>query len=222
MTQLCQCSPSLVLLKPNQLCPWPYPWAKNMLSEKRKKNMSCPVFFYLALGGEIWLYKSRRIWRAECCWDGVMHWGHPPGDSDILWSSLQLRRGRCMTNGTANQETYVIHHASTPWHGPSGSTCSEGAAGSSQAWSRLSRPSRAADRQFNLSNVPKRHGGSQVLACGSVKACRIVWILKRTKRWKECMLWIICFIGGLWHENLTRPLEHPSHGDIPCEAWYVT
>lgn len=138
---------------------WPYPWAKNILSEKRKKNMSCPVFFYLALGGEIWLYKSRRIWRAERCWDGVMHWGHPPGDSDILWSSPQLRRGRCMTNGTANQETSVIHHSCTPWHGPSGSTCSEGAVGSSQALRWLSYPSGAAGRQFNLSNVPKRQVG---------------------------------------------------------------
>ncbi|CAM4517976.1 unnamed protein product [Leuciscus chuanchicus] len=54
-----------------------------------------------------------------------MHWGRPPSDSDILWSSLRLRRGRCMTNGTANQETSVIHHASTPWHCPCSSTCSE-------------------------------------------------------------------------------------------------
>ncbi len=163
-----------------------------MLSEKRKKNMSCPVFFYLAQGGEIWFYESRRIWRAERCWDEVMHWGHPPGDSDILLRSLQLRRGRCMTNGTANQETSVIHHASTPWHGPSGSTCSEGAAGSSQAWSRLSRPSRAVGRQFNLSNVPKTW---RVTSAG-------LWIseglnIVNLKKNKRMYVNIICFTGGL-------------------------
>lgn len=87
---------------------------------KRKKNASCPDFFYLALGGEIWVNWSTGIWTAEPCWDGTKHCSHPAQDSDTVSRFQQSKPDRCMTNGMSNQETSVIHHSSPSWIHPAG------------------------------------------------------------------------------------------------------
>lgn len=76
-----------------------------------------------------------------------------PATVTYCWAA----RGRCVTNGTANRETSVIHHVFTPWHCPSSSTCCKGTAGAGRARRRGGRELRADSLTWVM--VPKEMSG---------------------------------------------------------------